>query len=76
MIVSRVIPDFPEGVNRNGSVTMEFTVVPNGSVQNIVVTRRGEPEFEQVSLAALRQWTFNRADRSHTGRITFNFILE
>ena len=76
MIVSRVIPDFPPGVNRNGSVTMDFTVVPNGSVQNIVVTRRSEPEFERVSLAALRQWTFNRADRSHTGRITFNFILE
>jgi TonB family protein len=76
MIVNRVIPDFPEGVNRNGSVTMEFTVVPNGSVQNITVTRRSEPEFETVSLVALRQWTFNRSDRSHTGQITFNFRLE
>jgi TonB family protein len=75
-IVTRVIPEFPPGVNRNGSVTMEFTVVPNGSVHNITVTRRSEPEFEHVSVVAMRQWTFNRADRSHTGRITFNFILE
>jgi len=76
VIVNRVIPDFPPGVNRNGTVTMDFTVAPNGNVHNIVVTRRSEPEFEQVSVAAMRQWTFNRADRSHTGSITFNFRLE
>jgi len=76
LIVSRVVPEFPESVMRNGTVTMQFTVVENGSVQNITVIRRSEPEFEAVSVAALRQWVFNRADRSHTGQITFNFRRE
>ena len=75
-VISRVLPDFPDGIQRNASVTMNFRVVENGTVQNIVITRRSEPEFERVSTEALRQWVFNRADRVHTGQITFNFILE
>jgi TonB family protein len=76
LIIENPLPAFPTEVQRNGAVTMEFVVVPNGSVQNIVITRRSEPEFDRLSLQYLRQWTFNRADRSHTGRITFNFTRE
>ncbi|MCL2062816.1 MAG: energy transducer TonB [Candidatus Cloacimonetes bacterium] len=75
-VIGRVLPEFPENLQRNGSVTMTFSVIENGTVQNIRITRRSEPEFERVSIEALRQWSFNRADRVHTGQITFNFILE
>ena len=75
-IITNVLPEFPENIMRNASVTMEFTVVENGSVQNVRITRRSEPEFERVSVEALSQWIFNRDNRVHTGQITFNFILE
>lgn len=75
-IVKKVLPDFPKEVMKNGTVTLHFSVVENGSVQNILITRKSEPEFEKVSIEALRQWIFNRSDRVHTGQITFNFKLE
>ena len=75
-VITQPLPIFPENIMRNVTITMEFTVVPNGTVQNIRVTRRGDPEFERVSIEALRQWIFVRSDRSHTGRVTFNFILQ
>jgi len=75
-IISKTIPEFPPNVNRNGSVTMEFTVQQDGSVSNINVTHKSEVEFESVAINALKQWLFTPADRSHTGRITFNFRLE
>jgi len=75
-VITRVLPDFPENIMRNASVTLNFVIVENGSIQNISISRRSEPEFERASIDALRQWIFNRADRSHTGQITFNFILE
>lgn len=75
-IISKVLPDFPENVQRNGAVTIQFTVLENGYVSNLVITRKSEPEFERVSLEALRKWVFNRADKSNTGIITFHFRLE
>jgi len=75
-IISKPLPTFPSNINRNGSVTMEFTVEPDGSVSNVILTHMSEIEFNTASLNALRQWLFNPADRSHTGRITFNFRLE
>jgi len=76
VIISKPLPAFPNNIDRNGSVTMQFTVLPDGSVADVIVTRKSEPEFETVSVNALKQWVFNRADRSHTGQITFNFRRE
>jgi len=75
-VLNRVLPEFPENIMRNATVVILFSVAENGSVQNISFSRRSEPEFERASENALRQWTFNRADRTHTGQITFNFILK
>jgi TonB family protein len=76
-VLHRVLPDFPEGVTRTGTVTLAFRVAGNGNVQNIRIIRRGEPEFERVTTEALRQWRFNRdpQNRSHDGQITFEFRL-
>jgi len=78
LIVRHVRPEFPMGVGDNvtGRVTVQFTVVENGSVHNIVPVRMDRAEFNNVAIEALRQWEFNRSDRSHTGQITFNFRRE
>jgi outer membrane biosynthesis protein TonB len=75
-IIRRVIPDFPENVLRNGTVTIQFVVLENGSVANPTIIRMDQTEFANISMAAIRQWVFNTADRTHTGQITFNFLLE
>jgi TonB family protein len=75
-LITSVLPEYPPGVMKNGSITMEFTVARNGTVQNIQIVRGSEPEFSTISVEALRKWTFNIADSEHTGRITFNFTIE
>ena len=75
-VVTSIIPDYPENINKSSTVTLSFIVAENGSVQNITFIRRGEPEFDRVSEEALRQWRFNPADRTHSGQITFRFTLE
>jgi hypothetical protein len=74
-VINGPLPVFPDGIQETGTVTIDFTISASGIVQNPVVTRKSLPEFESVALAALRQWVFNQSDRSHTGQITFNFIL-
>jgi len=75
-LIKNVLPEYPVGVMKNGSVTMEFTVTPNGTVQNIQIVRGNEPEFSIISIEALKKWEFDRATREHIGRITFNFTLK
>ena len=75
-IIRQVLPEFPPNIQKNGVVTIQFNVLPNGSVQNPVITRKSEPEFEVAAISSIRQWVFNIADKTHTGQISFNFKLE
>jgi len=76
-IISKPLPIFPPNVNRNGSVTMDFTVEQDGTVSSVSLSNMSsEIEFNTASVNALRQWRFTPADRSHTGRVTFNFRME
>ena len=75
-LIKSVLPEYPPNVMKNGSVTMEFTVATTGLVHNVQIVRGSEPEFSVISAEALRQWAFDRADREHSGRITFNFMLD
>jgi len=73
IVVNRVIPEYPPRMMSNGVVTLQFVVVENGSVQNISIVRSSESEFNTAAIEAFQQWSFNRADRTHTGQVTFNF---
>ncbi|MCL1827222.1 MAG: hypothetical protein FWG20_04185 [Candidatus Cloacimonetes bacterium] len=75
-LIQSVLPEYPPNVMRSGAVTMQFTVRQNGTVGNIEVVRGNYPEFSIISVEALKKWIFDRADREHSGRITFNFTLE
>ncbi len=78
-ILNKVIPEYPAGLQQNSEVEIRFEVKPNGSVsENIVITRKGGPQLDQVSLEALQQWRFNSiiGDHIQTGVITFSYKLE
>ncbi|MCF7912596.1 MAG: TonB family protein [Candidatus Cloacimonetes bacterium] len=78
-ILSKVIPEYPAGLQQSSEVEIQFEVNPDGSVgENIVITRKGGPQLDQVSLEALRKWRFNPISGEHiqTGNITFSYKLE
>jgi TonB family protein len=84
-IVKKVIPPFPEWAKRQGvgaTIALRFTVMENGVVKETVIVERtsGSVEWDQMVIAALKNWKFvvlplsgTRLDQS--GVITFQFVI-
>jgi TonB family protein len=77
-ILKEVVPEYPIGLQRNATVTVEFNVHPDGSVSDLIVTRRDEPLLEELSINSLAQWQFNPIPQNvvQKGRITFIYQLQ
>jgi hypothetical protein len=74
-IVKKVLPEFPENKSIDATVILQFKVSEAGKVENIIITKKADAEFEIVSKNALKQWIFNTSNQSHTGIITFHFRI-
>jgi len=81
-IVSHRLPEYPDWAKREaveGSVTLYFIVLADGSVKNNVLVQKtsGQPEFDQNAQQALKDWRFTALDgaREQWGTITFHFRL-
>ena len=80
LVIHKVIPAYPSGVQREATVKIRFTVIPNGHIGTTIPLLKGDADLEQVALTALRQWRFNpllpnSPQKTATGIITFRFIL-
>ncbi|MEA2096163.1 MAG: energy transducer TonB [Candidatus Cloacimonadota bacterium] len=76
--LTEVNPTYPEGVQQSLKVKLKFDVLPDGSVTNIVVIQKANPQFEFNSLNAISQWKFNplSEDVVQKGIITFIYELK
>ena len=75
------IPKYPEGVYKEIDVKLRFSILPDGTVGNILVLKKADSRLEQVAIEALRLWRFepvstNSPQTSQTVVITFPFRLE
>ncbi len=77
-ILSEVVPEYPESEQRNAEVRIRFTVKPDGSVTDLIVTKKAGGAFDTVATEALSAWKFNpvTGDQDQTGSITFVFVLK
>jgi TonB family protein len=80
-LLSGLYPRYPEGTDKQMVVVLQFTVLPDGSVDGIIPTRKTDEILESASIAALRTWRFEPlpqqvAPKSQTGKVGFNFKLE
>lgn len=74
-------PEYPKGTDKQMAVVLKFSVLPDGSVDAILPTRRTDELLERAAVTALRTWRFDPlslavAQRSQSGEVTFNFKLE
>jgi len=61
---------------REGFVVLEFTVLPDGSVEDIrVLDTGGDPRWTKSATATLSKWKFRQAEHPvrKTQRFTFEF---
>lgn len=68
--VNTPAPDYPPKAFKEGTegyVDVEFTVMPNGSVQDVSVVGADPPHtFEVAAVKAVSQWTFKPGTRDGT----------
>ena len=75
-ILNKVIPTYPEGVQQSLKVKLKFDVLPDGSVTNIVVIQKANPQLEFNSLGAISKWKFNPISQDVVQKGVITFIYE
>ena len=80
-LLSGRLPKYPEGTDKQMAVTLQFTVLPDGSVDAIIPVRKTDELLEGAAITALRTWRFDPLpmqidQKSQMGKVTFNFKLE
>ncbi len=80
-LLSGKLPKYPEGTDKQMAVTLQFSVLPDGSVDAIMPSRKSDERLESAAISALRTWRFDPLppqidQKSQVGSVTFNFKLE
>ncbi len=80
-LLSGLIPKYPDGTDKEMPVALQFTVLPDGSVDAIVPVRKSDQLLENAAVKALRTWRFDPLPtelgaRNQSGRVIFNFKQE
>jgi len=80
-VVYKIIPDYPENLQKEAVIKIRFTVLPDGKVGEMIPIIRADAKLEKITLDALRQWRFNplpknQSPRTETGVITFRYLLK
>ena len=80
-VISRVIPEYPEHLQKEATIKISFTVLPNGQVGEMIPIIKSDATLEKITMDALRQWRFNplpshEQQRSERGIITFRYLLK
>ncbi len=80
-LLSGLYPQYPRGTDRQMVVVLQFTVLPDGTVDAIIPARKTDELLEGASISALKTWRFDplpsqMEPKSQTGKVAFNFKLE
>ena len=70
--VSPVYPDLARKMNITGTVKVQVTVAPNGTVKDAKVVG-GHPVLASAALEAVKKWRFEPAPAESTGVVDFKF---
>lgn len=79
-ILSKVLPAYPDGVQKEAPVTLRFIILPDGTIGSIVPVTKADSRLESASVSALKLWRFEKLPEgetvNQTAQIVFNFRLE
>lgn len=57
-IYSYILPEYPEGVSKEIDIRLKFTILPDGTVGNIIPLIKADTKLEDAAISSLRQWRF------------------
>jgi TonB family protein len=79
-VYQKRLPEFPPDVQREATIKIQFSVLPNGLVGSAVLLQKGDTRLENLTLEAFKTWRFNPLPGyveqvNQSGVITFRFKL-
>ncbi|MDR3666029.1 MAG: energy transducer TonB [Ignavibacteriaceae bacterium] len=57
-IYSYVLPAYPPGVDKEINIKLRFSILPDGTVGNIIPLTKADTRLEDAAINSLRQWRF------------------
>lgn len=57
-IYSYILPDYPEGVQKEIDIRLRFTIKPDGTVGSVTLLTKADTRLEQAAINSLWQWRF------------------
>jgi TonB family protein len=79
-VIARVEPDIPQRVQTNmrgtAQVVVAFTVNPDGSVSNPVVTSSSNSALNRYTVTAVKAWRFEPIPMARDHMVSFTFTTE
>jgi outer membrane biosynthesis protein TonB len=80
-IYSYIIPDYPDGVNKEIDIRLRFSILPDGTVGNILPLTKADTRLENAAINSLRQWRFEalapgQKQSEQTAVIVFPYRLQ
>lgn len=80
-ILNKILPAYPPGYNKEGTIRIRFTILPNGMVGEKIPVLKTDAVLEQNALTALSKWRFSPVPQSAPqetveGIITFRYKLK
>lgn len=80
-VLNEVLPEYPDGLNKEAVIKIRFTVLPDGTVGEMVPILKGDQTLEDLTINAFRQWRFNSLSPDlpqdpQSGIITFRYLLQ
>jgi outer membrane biosynthesis protein TonB len=80
-IYSYIVPDYPEGVNKEIDIRLKFTIKPDGTVGSIFLLTKADTRLENAAINSLWQWRFeplsaNQVQGDQTAVIVFPYRLQ
>jgi hypothetical protein len=65
-IYSYVLPAYPPGVDKEINIKLRFTILPDGTVGNIIPLTKADTRLEDAAINSLRQWRFEALNPSQS----------
>jgi protein TonB len=79
-IYSYIVPEYPEGVDKEIDIRLKFSIMPDGTVGTIIPLIKADTRLETAAINSLRQWRFeplapNQKQMEQTAVIVFPYRL-
>ena len=75
------LPTYPEGLDKEARIKIKITVLPNGTIGNLIPIQKADVTLESVTMKALKLWRLSPLKPSdpqsnQTAVITIRFVLQ